>query len=92
MDEQNTQQPQKPYLRGSEVAAVLGCTPGTVARYAQRGTLPSIRTLGGHRRYPTKFIYRVRDELSKDYAFRRTLDEALLALREEESIARVEEL
>lgn len=35
----------------AEVAAFFRADPKTVTRWAQAGRLPSIRTLGGHRRY-----------------------------------------
>ena len=38
-------------LTPSEVAAMFRVDPKTVTRWAQQGKLPSIRTLGGHRRY-----------------------------------------
>ena len=38
-------------LTPSEVASLFRVDPKTVTRWAQSGKLPSIRTLGGHRRY-----------------------------------------
>jgi excisionase family DNA binding protein len=38
------------------VAALLGVSPKTVARWAKEGKLPFRRTLGGHRRYPEPAI------------------------------------
>lgn len=39
-------------LRTGEVAALFGVCPRTITRWADAGTLPTIRrTLGGHRRY-----------------------------------------
>ena len=46
----------KPYLRTSEVAELLHAAPKTVSNWATQGKLPSARTLGGHRRYPTSQI------------------------------------
>lgn len=43
----------KPYLLGGEVAVLLCAAPKTVATWAKQGKLPYLRTLGGHRRYPT---------------------------------------
>lgn len=34
-----------------EVADVFGVATWTVARWSEKGYLPSVRTLGGHRRY-----------------------------------------
>ncbi|WP_427385639.1 BldC family transcriptional regulator [Janibacter sp. G56] len=39
-------------LTPGEVAALFRVDPKTVTRWAQSGKLSSIRTLGGHRRYP----------------------------------------
>jgi excisionase family DNA binding protein len=38
-------------LTPAEVAALFHVDPKTVTRWANRGRLPSIRTLGGHRRF-----------------------------------------
>lgn len=38
-------------LTPREVAAMFRVDPKTVTRWAQAGKLPSVRTLGGHRRY-----------------------------------------
>jgi excisionase family DNA binding protein len=41
----------------AEVAAVFRVDPKTVTRWAQQGKLRSVRTLGGHRRYPAADIH-----------------------------------
>lgn len=38
-------------LPPGEVAKMLGVDPKTLSRWAKMGKLPSVRTLGGHRRY-----------------------------------------
>jgi excisionase family DNA binding protein len=38
-------------LHPGEVARKLGVDPKTLSRWAKAGKIPSIRTLGGHRRY-----------------------------------------
>lgn len=40
-----------PLLTPAEVAALFQVDPKTVSRYADRGLLPTVRTLGGHRRF-----------------------------------------
>ncbi|MER5622465.1 BldC family transcriptional regulator [Streptosporangium sp. NPDC002544] len=40
-----------PLLTGAEVARMFRVDPKTVTRWADRGRLSFIRTLGGHRRY-----------------------------------------
>ena len=42
---------QAPLLRRREVAEILGVSPNTVSRWAREGRLPSVLTLGGHRRF-----------------------------------------
>ncbi|MFM8772826.1 MAG: BldC family transcriptional regulator [Actinomycetota bacterium] len=39
-------------LTPSEVARLFRVDPKTVSRWAANGLLPSVRTLGGHRRFP----------------------------------------
>jgi excisionase family DNA binding protein len=43
--------PAETLLTPSEVATLFRVDPKTVTRWAQAGKVPSIRTLGGHRRY-----------------------------------------
>lgn len=42
----------EPLLTPGEVAALFRVDPKTVTRWAKAGQLTSVRTLGGHRRYP----------------------------------------
>jgi excisionase family DNA binding protein len=51
------------YLRTTEVADILQVSPKTVSRWAKEGKLPFLKTLGGHRRYPTAEIRQLADEL-----------------------------
>lgn len=39
-------------LRTSDVALLFQVSERTVAEWARRGRIPSVRTPGGHRRYP----------------------------------------
>lgn len=43
-------------LTSGEVAAIFRVDPKTVARWAKAGKLTSIRTVGGHRRYPKSAV------------------------------------
>ena len=43
--------PPENLLTPAEVATLFRVDPKTVTRWAQAGKVPSIRTLGGHRRY-----------------------------------------
>lgn len=48
-----TQPPEaRTLLTPAEVASLFRVDPKTVTRWAKAGKLSSIRTLGGHRRYP----------------------------------------
>lgn len=48
---------QAPDLGTNEVAALLGCTRQTIARYTRTGRLPVVRhTLGGRRRYDRALV------------------------------------
>ncbi len=46
-------------LSRREVAARFGVAPQTVTRWANEGILPSVRTLGGQRRYPAAEVERL---------------------------------
>ena len=43
-------------LTVAEVAAALRVNPKTVARWAQAGDLPAVRTIGGHRRFHARDV------------------------------------
>ena len=43
-------------LRTSDVAALFQVSERTVSEWAKRGQIPSVRTPGGHRRYPAEGI------------------------------------
>lgn len=51
-----TAQMQTEYLTRAEVAALLGVSPNTVARWARNGRIPCQMTLGGHRRFDRSMI------------------------------------
>lgn len=44
-------------LTPGEVAEIFRVDPKTVSRWALKGKLPFIRTLGGHRRFDAATIY-----------------------------------
>jgi excisionase family DNA binding protein len=46
-------------LRPAEVAAIFRVDPKTVSEWAKQGKLPSIRTLGGHRRFRPEDVERL---------------------------------
>lgn len=43
-------------LRTTDVAALFQVSERTVSEWARRGRIPSVRTPGGHRRYPADRI------------------------------------
>jgi excisionase family DNA binding protein len=43
-------------LRTSDVALLFQVSERTVSEWAKRGQIPSVRTPGGHRRYPAEGI------------------------------------
>jgi excisionase family DNA binding protein len=55
-----------PHLRTADVAALLGVSPKTIARWAKDGKLPFLRTLGGHRRYPEAAIRELAARLAQE--------------------------
>lgn len=46
-------------LQTADVASLFQVSERTVAEWARRGRIPSIRTPGGHRRYPAEEIRRL---------------------------------
>lgn len=51
-------------LTPAEVAAMFRVDPKTVTRWAKDGKLTSVRTLGGHRRYPEAEVRALLDQIS----------------------------
>jgi excisionase family DNA binding protein len=52
----------EPLMTPAEAAALFGVDPKTVTRWANTGRLSSIRTLGGHRRFPQSEVLALRQE------------------------------
>jgi excisionase family DNA binding protein len=48
--------PEGRLLTRAEVAEIFQVAPSTVTRWAEAGKLPSVKTLGGHRRYEAKSV------------------------------------
>lgn len=46
-------------LRTGDVAAMFQVSERTVSEWARRGRIPSVRTPGGHRRYPADELHRL---------------------------------
>ena len=51
-------------LTPAEVAAMFRVDPKTVTRWAKDGKLTSVRTLGGHRRYPEAEVRALLDQIT----------------------------
>jgi excisionase family DNA binding protein len=49
-------------LRTADVAALFQVSERTVSEWARRGRIPSVRTPGGHRRYPADQVRQLLDE------------------------------
>lgn len=47
------------YLTRAEVARLFGVSPSTVTRWARKGLIRSIRTPGGHYRFPAREARRI---------------------------------
>jgi excisionase family DNA binding protein len=54
------------YLMPHQVAELLDVSPKTVTIWANKGKLPSLKTLGGHRRYPEAEIRALVERLKSD--------------------------
>jgi excisionase family DNA binding protein len=77
---QRTTRPSREYLRTAEVAELLHVSSKTISRWAREGKLPSVRTLGGHRRFPEQPIREVAARLSGDLALGGTPDDDVIRL------------
>ncbi len=53
-------------LTRSEVAEIFQVSPSTVTRWAEAGKLPSVKTLGGHRRYESKAVMTLVQQFMKE--------------------------
>ena len=55
-------------LTRAEVAEIFRVAPSTVTRWAEAGKLPSVKTLGGHRRYEAGAVLALAHDLIKEEA------------------------
>jgi excisionase family DNA binding protein len=60
--------PQGRLLTRAEVAELFQVSPSTVTRWAEAGKLPSVKTLGGHRRYEAKAVMALAQQLMQEEA------------------------
>ena len=54
------------YLTRSEVADIFQVSPSTITRWAEAGKLPSVKTLGGHRRYEARAVMELAHEIMQE--------------------------
>lgn len=58
------------YLKTGEAAKVLGVHHSTLKEWANSGKVPTIKTLGGHNRYPESIIKElVNNDLLREHKF-----------------------
>lgn len=53
-------------IASGAVAEILGVNAKTISRWAQQGRIPSVRTLGGHRRFDPDVIEAIAHELREE--------------------------
>ncbi len=56
---------QREYLTPREAAEMLGVSAKTVVRWAAEGRIPSLVTLGGHRRFKRQEIEDLLDQMTE---------------------------
>ena len=54
------------FLTRSEVAEIFQVSPSTITRWAEAGKLPSVKTLGGHRRYEARAVMELAQDLIQE--------------------------
>ena len=60
--------PDNRLLTRAEVAEIFQVAPSTITRWAEAGKLPSVKTLGGHRRYEARTVKELAQSLSQQEA------------------------
>lgn len=58
--------PDNRLLTRAEVAEIFQVSPSTITRWAEAGKLPSIKTLGGHRRYEARAVVALTQHLIEE--------------------------
>ncbi|GIK39432.1 MAG: hypothetical protein BroJett011_32650 [Chloroflexota bacterium] len=66
--------PESRLLTRAEVAKIFQVAPSTITRWAEAGRLPSVKTLGGHRRYAaTQVLDLVQDLTQKEISMEKIM-------------------
>ena len=65
MVKKESEGPGNRFLSRAKVAEIFQVAPSTVTRWAEAGKLPSMKTLGGHRRYEARVIMELAHQLSE---------------------------
>ena len=58
--------PDSRLLTRAEVAKIFQVAPSTITRWAEAGRLPSVKTLGGHRRYAATLVLDLVQDLTQE--------------------------
>lgn len=62
------QAPDDRLLTRAEVAEIFQVAPSTITRWGEAGKLPSVKTLGGHRRYEAKAVMELAQSMTQEEA------------------------
>lgn len=62
------------YLTRSEVAEIFQVSPSTITRWAEAGKLPSVKTLGGHRRYEARAVMELAHDIMQEKEINKEID------------------
>jgi excisionase family DNA binding protein len=54
------------YLTAGQVARLLHVSPKTISRWAARGLIPCVVTLGGHRRFDPGEVEEIRRRMTRE--------------------------
>jgi copper chaperone CopZ len=65
MVKKESEGPGSRYLSRAKVAEIFQVAPSTVTRWAEAGKLPSMKTLGGHRRYEARVVMELAHQFSE---------------------------
>ena len=73
----NKNSPGSRLLSRAEVAEMFGVSPSTITRWSDAGMLPTVKTLGGHRRYDASAVAELAHQFQKE---KPTMEELVLGV------------